>query len=631
MTGAGSTWSNSSAVNIGNSGHRHAHDRGRRHRQPGLVVIATNAGAIGTLNIGAGVGNPAAAPGTLTAPSLAFGAGTGTLNFNHTSGTYVFAPAISGTGTVNVLAGTTTLTGANSYSGATNVNAGTLRAGALNTFSPNSAVTVASGGTLDLNGFDQTLAGLANAGLVNMGTGTAPGTVLTTTSYTGRGGTIAMNTFLGGDNSPSDRLVINGGTASGTSGLRITNTGGSGDLTLGNGIPVVVATNGGTTAPGAFGLSGPVVAGPYEYFLFRGGVTPGNENDWFLRNVAGPIAPEPPGPIPRRIRSRRVPSLRRPFLRHRCHRGCQAPVPIPFFRPEAVVYAGMPALARLIGKETLGTFHERQGDQSLLTKNGPLPIGWGRAFGERTEYRRGGALSPEFDGHLWGFQAGFDLAAVETWAGRDHFGAFVGHTEANGDVRGFSLGQRRAASGSVDLDATSLGLYWTHIGPSGWYLDSVLMHSWLDGSPHSNRGVGIDLDGSSTTASLEGGYPVLSRARPRARTAGADHLADRRFRPDPRPLFADRLRCRRRAHRPDRRPPAGHLRRRRDDPQALPEGQPVAQFRGHRPDVVRLRRAAGLLRRDLARGWRRHRRDGVAERQSLCHGRLHDQPQRAAR
>ena len=73
-------------------------------------MIATNAGSIGTLNIGAGAGNPAAAPGTLTAPSLAFGAGTGTLNFNHTSADYVFAPAISGNGTVNVLAGTTTLT-----------------------------------------------------------------------------------------------------------------------------------------------------------------------------------------------------------------------------------------------------------------------------------------------------------------------------------------------------------------------------------------------------------------------------------------------------------------------------------------------------------------------------------------
>ena len=131
-------------------------------------MIATNAGAVGTLNIGAGAGSPAAAPGTLTAPSIAFGAGTGTINFNHTSTDYVFAPAISGGGTVNVLAGVTTLTAANSYSGLTNVNAGTLRAGALNTFSPNSAVMVAGGGTLDLNGFSQAVSGVTNAGLVNM-------------------------------------------------------------------------------------------------------------------------------------------------------------------------------------------------------------------------------------------------------------------------------------------------------------------------------------------------------------------------------------------------------------------------------------------------------------------------------
>ena len=45
-------------------------------------------------------------------------------------------------------------------------------------------------------------------------------------------------------------------------------------------------------------------------------------------------------------------------------------------------------------------------------------------------------------------------------------------------------------------------------GPGGWYLDSVLMHSWLDGEPRSNRGVGIDLEGHATMASLEGGYPI---------------------------------------------------------------------------------------------------------------------------
>ncbi|MBB5501525.1 autotransporter outer membrane beta-barrel domain-containing protein [Paraburkholderia sp. MM5384-R2] len=43
---------------------------------------------------------------------------------------------------------------------------------------------------------------------------------LTTASYTGVNGTISLNTFLGADGSPSDRLIINGGTASGDTLLR---------------------------------------------------------------------------------------------------------------------------------------------------------------------------------------------------------------------------------------------------------------------------------------------------------------------------------------------------------------------------------------------------------------------------
>ena len=95
----------------------------------GPIVIATNGGSIGTLNIGAGAGNPTVAPGTLNSTSVAFGVGAGTLNFNHTSSDYVFAPAISGPGTVNVFAGTTILTAVNTYSGATNVNGGCVAGG----------------------------------------------------------------------------------------------------------------------------------------------------------------------------------------------------------------------------------------------------------------------------------------------------------------------------------------------------------------------------------------------------------------------------------------------------------------------------------------------------------------------
>ena len=94
VTGPGSSWSNLLGVNIGNrgTGTLTIADGGIVN---GPIVIATNAGAIGTLNIGAGAGAPAgcARHAHRVEPSpLALG--TGTLNFNHTSGSYVFAPAI---------------------------------------------------------------------------------------------------------------------------------------------------------------------------------------------------------------------------------------------------------------------------------------------------------------------------------------------------------------------------------------------------------------------------------------------------------------------------------------------------------------------------------------------------------
>ena len=98
-------------------------------------------------------------------------------------------------------------------------------------------------------------------------------------------------------NSPSDKLVINAGSASGSSFLGITNAGGPGAMTTGSGILVVDATNGGTTSAGAFAVNGIVAAGPYEYQLFRGGAGGASPNSWFLRNtVELPVTPELPVP-----------------------------------------------------------------------------------------------------------------------------------------------------------------------------------------------------------------------------------------------------------------------------------------------------------------------------------------------
>ena len=535
VTGAGSTWTNSSGMNIGNlgTGTLTIVDGGVVN---GPIVIAANASATGTLNIGAGAGNPAAAPGTLTAPSIAFGAGTGTINFNHTSADYVFAPAISGDGTVNVLAGVTTLTAANSYSGATNVNAGTLRAGALNTFSPNSAVMVAGGGTLDLSGFNQSVLGVTNAGLVNMGTGTVPGTVLTTTSFTGNGGTMAVNTVLGGDGSPSDRLVISGGTASGSTIVHVTNVDGTGAETTGNGIQVVSAIDGATTAPGAFMLpSGELRAGAFDYDLFRGGVS-GSPNDWFLRSdfIAGgggagggggggggvPTTPLPP------VTSLPIDPPPNPL---------PPGVAFPIIGPELATYGVVQPLARQLGLSILGTLDDRRGDtyepdgcavqpavapDSLPTRKGSAPAPcplfapsvWGRFFGQTLDNHYQAFADPRASGNLGGFQGGIDLLRGSLIAGHyDRAGLYGAYGDVHADVNGLVTNPAATAyvlnrTGSMNLNSWSAGGYWTHTGPGGWYLDAVLQGTWYYGSA-STQFARLNTDGTGFIGSLEGGYP----------------------------------------------------------------------------------------------------------------------------
>ena len=466
VTGAGSTWSNSSGVNIGNLG-TGTLTIANGGVVTGPVVIATNAGAIGTLNIGAAAGNPAATPGTLTASSVAFGAGAGTLNFNHTSADYVFAPAISGNGTLNVLAGTTTLTGANSYSGATNVNAGILQAGAPNKFSPHSAVAVAGGGTLDLNGFGQTVSGIINAGLVNLGTGTAPGTVLTTPNYVGLGGTIAMNTFLAGDGSSSDKLVINGGTATGNSFLRITNAGGPGAETVANGIQVVSAINGGTTAPGAFILAGEARAGAFDYDLFRGGLGGSSPSDWFLRSsfIVGPpepiVPPQPPILPPEPLPEPLPPGV------------------YPIIGPELATYGVVQPIARQMGLQTLGTLQERAGDTLTLANTGGDGAGsfrseWARFFGQAIDNRYEAFADPHASGWTGGFQGGVDLWRGSFLPGhRDAAGVYLAFANSNVTVSG--LVTNAAATGYVQSRTGTLGLS----GYSGWRLLDPLWSGWL--------------------------------------------------------------------------------------------------------------------------------------------------------
>lgn len=293
VTGTGSRWENLGGITVGYSGEGLLQISDGGVVSTPIVTLGFFGTANGTLAIGGAPGEAAAAPGTLDTPTVRFGFGNGQIVFNHLSDDYVFSPQITspglglGPGHVRQLAGTTILMGANDYFGRTTVEGGTLAAGADDRFSANSDYTVMAGGTLDTRGFRQTLLSLENAGTVKIAS-TGLNNVLTVSgNYTGQGGDIVLNTVLGGDDSASDKLRIEGDTA-GTTNVVINNIGGVGALT-GTGIKIIDvlgASNGKFQLKGQYKIDNlsALVIGPYAYTLQQNGVGIPADGGWYLRS-----------------------------------------------------------------------------------------------------------------------------------------------------------------------------------------------------------------------------------------------------------------------------------------------------------------------------------------------------------
>src|SRR5215470_7121525 len=154
----------------------------------------------------------------------------------------------TGGGLIKIGTGTLTLSGLNTYTGPTAVNAGTLQAGAVNAFSSASAFTVASGATLNLAGFDQTIGSLAGAGAVTLGSATlttngdgSDTTFSGTISGSGRLVKVGEGTLtLSGNNSYTGGTLLNEGTLAVGSSTAL----GTGTLTLADGTTLQAAAYG---------------------------------------------------------------------------------------------------------------------------------------------------------------------------------------------------------------------------------------------------------------------------------------------------------------------------------------------------------------------------------------------------
>ncbi|MEJ8852452.1 autotransporter outer membrane beta-barrel domain-containing protein [Variovorax rhizosphaerae] len=347
--------------------------------------------------------------------------------------------------------------------------------------------------TLDTGGFNQRVASLDNTGTVSLLSAAAGSTLTVTGAYVAHS-LLRLGTQLGGDSSVSDRLVLDGpgASASGNTTIQITNLGGLGVLTTGNGIEVVGGTNGATTTAqttkSAFTLAnGHVDAGAYEYRLYAADAQGAGEN-WYLRSTTTVVPPNEPA----------------------------APVQVPTYRVEVPLLAAVPAQLRQADLAMLGNLHRRIGDESPSVQSedtqpaAPASTrrAWGRVVYADMDIQQPGVAQVRSDGHVSGLQAGTDLWTSGDWRA----GVYVGYLDSSADVSGNARGII-ARVGYNEVQSRYLGAYATWMTASGLYVDSVLQGGSHRFTIRPDISLGVAGKASSLAASVEVGKPFALSAR----------------------------------------------------------------------------------------------------------------------
>ncbi|MDR8395748.1 autotransporter outer membrane beta-barrel domain-containing protein [Paraburkholderia sp. USG1] len=95
---------------------------------------------------------------------------------------------------------------------------------------------------------------------------------------------------------------------------------------------------------------------------------------------------------------------------------------------------------------------------------------------------------------------------------RDIAGVYFAHGNSNLDVDGLVTNAAATAyvltrTGKLNLDAYSGGAYWTHYGPTGWYVDAVFQGTSYQGEA-TTQSARLPTTGNGFVTSVEAGYPV---------------------------------------------------------------------------------------------------------------------------
>jgi len=269
-------------------------------------------------------------------------------------------------------------------------------------------------------------------------------------------------TALGGDNAATDRLIVHGNT-SGQTTVRINNAGGAGAATS-DGIRIVQVDG---QSDGVFALDGRVVAGAYEYSLYKGSVAAPNDGSWYLRSFSAD--------------------------------------PTPALRPEPGGYLANQTVAQGMFVHTL---HDRAGFADPYRPDGSArdtSTAWARATGGHSDGNAAaGRISESADTAL--VQVGIDLLHRVANNQRWQAGVMAGY--GTGTTHATARNNPAIARGTVN--GVNGGLYATWHGNAadaeGPYVDTWMQYSHFD-----NTVKGSSLDGDHYTSqvwsgSVEGGW-----------------------------------------------------------------------------------------------------------------------------
>ncbi|MFD4838397.1 autotransporter outer membrane beta-barrel domain-containing protein [Achromobacter sp. NPDC058515] len=431
---------------------------------------------------------------------------TGVVNLD-ASGSRLTGDVLAQSGAVNLLLhGGTVLTGGAASSGTGRVNSLTLDA--------SSTWNVRS---------DSSVGALNNSGTVAfMSPGAAGGfKTLTVNDYSG-GGTLVLNTRLGDDASPTDKLVIDGGAATGDTAMRIVNAGGVGAATE-HGIRVVQAINGGTTTADAFHLdpgssgfrasAGTVALNGYDYALLRGG-DGGAESDWYLSSEFVGLPVDPPEPPIEPVIHEDPSDPATPII---------APEPAlpdvvaPSFKnvsPETGAYLGNRSAAITLFNHSL---RDRQTARVAPGDDAEGSSLWARAQGRRDTGMTMADGKVEFDTDQTLLQLGGDL--LQHRVGQDgviYAGVMAGYGEARTDSVStlYLPAANSTAKARADGKVTgySMGIYGTYYANDKTRL-GAFFDSWLQFGRYSNQ-ISSELGSARYhsnvwSASIESGYAML--------------------------------------------------------------------------------------------------------------------------